>query len=536
MIKIPTAEELNNLFLEGKMERLGMGSRRVCYKIPTSNLCVKCYRSDEEIKEGKYEGAVALAPSVVHEITKARFDEKCNTSCQEYRYWKRLKEKLPPEVFAVFPQKMECVVVSARGWCLIEESIENFDGSEPEDFKSAYFVADDKGKKRLLAAFLRLIESFRIYAVRFYDPQNLLVQRTSNEDFVLRIVDFEPASRSFMPFDSMLPSLVRMKTMRRARRWLRMQLGVAIPRIAEPLDNQEPISMSFSVSDNYSQHLAVVLASVLVNNPHSRFVFHVLHRNISNENQKKVCELEQMYFNCEIKFHLIDANRFEKFPIPKELEHVTQETYYRYILPDILNDEDRTIYSDVDVLCVGDLRSLWELDLRGNILAAVSEGKAGEFKKKLLGLDGDALYFYAGLLVMDLEAMRCENASARLMENTLKYASRIAWPDQDIINLTFYIRILQLGPEWDGINVKYSPFRKGIVIWHFPGYILKPWCNIWKNTTWPIYLKYLLKSPYKSNAISFIWGHVKGFFFFKYTKKQVTRYLICGIRVWRSKR
>lgn len=530
-----SAEALDNLFRSGTLERLGMGSRRVCYKIPASNLCVKCYRSEDEIKEGKYNGSVALAASVVREITKARFDEKRNTSCQEYRYWKKLKEKLPPEVFAAFPQNMECVLVPARGWCLVEERLENFDGSAPEDFKTAYFAADDNLKKSLLSAFLRLIDQFRIYAVRFYDPQNLLIQKLSDDDFVLRIVDFEPATRTFLPVDSMLPSFVRMKTLRRAKRWLKMQLGVELPRVAEPLEKREPISMSFSVSDNYSQHLAVVLASVLVNNPDSSFVLHVLHRNISDENQMRICRLEQMYLNCEIKFHLIDASRFEKFPIPKELEHVTQEMYYRYLLPEILENEDRTIYSDVDVLCVGDLRSLWELDLKGNILAAVSEGEAGEFKKKLLGLEGDAPYFYSGLLVMDLETMRRENASAKLMGNTLKYAGRIAWPDQDMINLTFRNRILQLGPEWDGINVKYSPFRKGIIIWHFPGYTLKPWCNIWKNTTWPIYLKYLLKSPYWENSLYFVRGHIKGFFFFKYTKKQVARYLICGIRIWRHK-
>lgn len=297
----------------------------------------------------------------------------------------------------------------------------------------------------------------------------------------------------------------------------------------------EPVSISFSVSDNYSQHLAVVLTSVLVNNPSSRFVFHVLHRNITEANQARIRELERMYGNCEVKFHLIDDSQFAKFPIPPELEHVTQEMYYRYILPDVLADEDRTIYSDVDVLCVGDLRPLWELDLKGNILAAVSEGEAGEWKKSLMGIEGDAPYFYSGLLVMDLKEMRQGDYARQLMENTVKYAAKISWPDQDIINLTFRDKILQLGPEWDGINVRYSPFRKDIVIWHFPGFTLKPWCNIWKNTTWPLYLKYLLKSPYSFNAARFMWGHVKGFFFFKYTKKQTTRYLVCGIRVWKSK-
>ena len=533
MTEIPTAEELEALFREGKMERLGMGSRRACYRIPGRKFCAKCYRSDDEIKEGKYNGGRTLSSSVVREICKARFDGRRNTSCQEYRYWKKLREKLPPEVFAVFPQTMECVSVPSRGWCLIEEQVENFDGSAPEDFRSAYLAADDNLRRRLLSAFSRLIEQFCAYAVRFYDPQNLLVQKLSDGDFALRIVDFEPSTRTFLPVDSMLPSFVRMKTLRRAKRWLKMQLGVELSCIAEPIDESAPISISFSVSDNYSQHLAVVLASVLVNNPGSRFIFHVLHRDISEQNQNKVRELERMYLNCEIRFHLIDAGCFEKFPVPKELEHITQEMYYRYLLPEVLVNEERTIYSDVDVLCVGNLKPLWEIDLKGNVLAAVSEGEAGEYKKKLLGLGGDAPYFYSGLLVMDLAKMRFERCSQTLMTNTAKYAERIAWPDQDMINLTFRNRILQLGAEWDGINVRYSPFRKNIIIWHFPGFTLKPWCNIWKNTTWPLYLKYLCKSPYSENALSFVWGHIKGFFFYKYTKKQVTRYLVCGIRVWR---
>ena len=530
-----TTEELDSLFRSGMLERIGMGSRRACYKIPGTKFCIKCYRSDDEIKEGKYKGARELAPSVVREITKARFDEERNTSCQEYRYWKKLKEKLPSEIFAAFPQKMECVFVSLRGWCLVEEHLENFDGSELEDFRSVYFVADDGLKKKLLSAFLRLIEQFCVHAVRFYDPQNLLVQWISNEDFVLRIVDFEPATRTFLPVDSMLPAFIRRKTMRRARRWLKMQLGVELPRVAEPLDNQEPISMSFSVSDNYSQHLAVVLTSILENNPESDFVFHVLHRNITDGNQKRIHELEQVYLNCEIRFHAVDNSLFEDLTIPKELEHITKETYFRYILADVLSEENRTIYSDVDVLCVGDLRPLWNVDLKGCVIGAVSEGYSGEYKKKLLGLTGDAPYFNAGMLVMDLDVMRAESCSARLMKNTIEYAGRIAWADQDIINITFRNRILELENIWNCFTRVAGEVKKRVVIRHFANASQKPWCNIWKNTAWPLYLKYLLKSSYRNNAWHFVWGHIKGFFFYKYTKKQVTRYLVCGIRVCRRK-
>ena len=298
---------------------------------------------------------------------------------------------------------------------------------------------------------------------------------------------------------------------------------------------RDTISISFSVSDNYAQHLAVVIASVLVNNPDSNFVFHVLHRNVTPESERKVKELEAMYPNCRVEFHQIDASRFEKFHVPAELEHVTQEMYYRYILPEVLKDEARTIYSDVDVLCVGDLKPLWELDLQGNIIGAVSEGANGEFKKQIIHLEGDAPYFYSGLLVMDLKAMRTGEYAAKLIAKTLEMGTKLAWPDQDVINIVFRDKILQLGPEWDGINVKYSPFKKGIVIWHFPGFTMKPWCNIWKNITWLPYLKYLLQSPYRNRAFKFILGHIAGFFYFGYTKKQVRRVLVCGIRVGKYK-
>lgn len=531
----PTAEEIDVLFREGKLPRIGMGSRRACYKVPGAKLCVKCYRSDDEISEGKYNGDLALSPSVVREIKKARFDEKRNTSCQEYRYWKKLKERLPPEIFAVFPQTLECISVPSRGWCLTEERVENYDGSEPVSFKSAYRASDGCGRKKLLAAFAGLVERFRVYAVRFYDPQNLLVQKISDDDFVLRIVDFEPATRSLFSFDSMHPFFIRRKMLRRVKRWLNAQLGSELPGTFGTRGGQNPISMSFSVSDNYSQHLAVVLTSVLENNPESGFIFHVLHRNITGKNQARIRRLEQKYLNCEIKFHFIDAGRFEKFPIPKELEHVTQEMYYRYLLPEVLADEARTIYSDVDVLCVGNIKPLWDIELKNNVLAAVAEGEAGNFKKKLIGLQGSAPYFNSGVLVMDLAAMRSERAPDVLMENTTKYANRIAWPDQDIINMTFRNRILELNPVWNAFNVTGRKMKKQIVIHHFANASQKPWCNIWKNCSWPLYFKYLLKSPYRENSLSFVWGHIKGFFFFKYTKKRVTRYLVCGIRVWRKK-
>lgn len=226
MIKIPTAEELEALFREGRMERLGMGSRRACYKIPGSAFCVKCYRSDEEIEEGRCGGSIKLSSSVVREIKWARFSKRRNTSCQEFRYWQKLRNKLPKELFALFPQRMELVCSSSRGWCVVEELVENYDGTKVQSFAQEYRAAGESGKQALLVALNGAIEGLLKFAVKLYDPQNIVVHWTSSETFSLRVLDFEPVTRCLIPLDSMVPVLVREKTKRRFKRYLRNQLGV----------------------------------------------------------------------------------------------------------------------------------------------------------------------------------------------------------------------------------------------------------------------------------------------------------------------
>lgn len=295
------------------------------------------------------------------------------------------------------------------------------------------------------------------------------------------------------------------------------------------------ISISFCVNDRYAQHLAVVMASFLHNNPGSDFIFHVLHRDISKANQEKICGMQTSVpdgRSVSVVFHEIDASRFAAFPIPEALEHVTQEMYYRYILPEVL-EEDRTIYIDVDVLCVADILPLWQWDLKGNPIGAVSEGEPGEFKKKLIGLDGPEPYYYSGMLVMDLAMLREGGYARRLMETTAAMADRIIWPDQDVINTVFRRRITDIPMIWDEV-AEYSPFRRDVKIWHFPGALRKPWCPIWNNRGRFPYARYLRMSPYRDRYWSFVWMHIRGFFYLKYTKKCVTRHLVCGIRVWRS--
>ena len=221
-----TPEQIDAMLAEGSLERLGMGSRRACYALPGGKFCVKCYRSDEEISEGRQQTAHTtqkpLRETVRREIARSRHSESRNTSCQEFRYWRSLGKRLPAGLMAAFPSTMRAVRLPRRGWCVIEERLSNADGSPVRAFHEEWLEADSAGKAKLLAALESLARDLERHAVMFYDPQNILVQRSANGQFRLRITDFEPAQRTLFALDRLLPVFARLKLRRRMMRYRRM--------------------------------------------------------------------------------------------------------------------------------------------------------------------------------------------------------------------------------------------------------------------------------------------------------------------------
>lgn len=298
------------------------------------------------------------------------------------------------------------------------------------------------------------------------------------------------------------------------------------------------LSISFCISDDYAQHMAVVVASMLANTPACDFRFHVLYSALREETVARLTGwAESSQGRFEFVFHKVDRRHFDAFPLP--LEHITQEMYYRYLLPELLTDEARTIYIDVDVLALGDLLPLWQWDLGDCPLAGTTDLKEDtpEFRayKQRLGMRPDAKYFLSGMLVMNLETLRREGFGRKCMENTAKHFDHIAWPDQDVINLTMEGRILELPMRFNCVDPKYLPKGELMVVRHFANFSSKPWCCLWKNRTWPGYVRYLRQTPYRDQTWRFLLAHLCGFFYFRYTKKGYDRVLICGVRVYKRK-
>ncbi|WP_086228386.1 glycosyltransferase family 8 protein [Campylobacter sp. P0109] len=174
------------------------------------------------------------------------------------------------------------------------------------------------------------------------------------------------------------------------------------------------------------------------------YIFHILSDNISSQTQNKLKalqnELNQIY-PCQILIHIIDDKEFANFPI-SGAAHSNFLTYYRLKLKNYLNPSvDRCLYLDSDMLCLCDLRELFAIDLKDNILAAIND--PGSKKRKMKYKQNNQIithkftndYFNAGFLLINTKAY-IENKIEQKCQSLAQNATYIKAADQDLLNAT----------------------------------------------------------------------------------------------------
>lgn len=132
----------------------------------------------------------------------------------------------------------------------------------------------------------------------------------------------------------------------------------------------ETIQIVTTSNDNYAKPTAVMLTSLLENkksnNPINIYIIGTLSKNNKSKLNNSVKR-----FGLKINFFEIAPTLFENFKLTL---HFTQETYYRLIIPDLLDTNvHKTIYLDGDIILNEDITELWNINIEDYFLAAVNE-------------------------------------------------------------------------------------------------------------------------------------------------------------------
>lgn len=235
----------------------------------------------------------------------------------------------------------------------------------------------------------------------------------------------------------------------------------------------------------------VMMYSVCVNNPDVDIVFHVIHDDSVTDLEKKDLEETTSSFSGKsILFYAVDISVFPSFPKVYENSRVTQTTYYRLLLSEILPvTMKKVLYLDGDIIVRHSLIDLWNTDINDYAIAAVPDMSEGiiDFYNRLC-FPPQYGYFNAGVLLVNLDYWREHRVFSLFRCYLIEHAFSILYNDQDVLNVLFYDKTkklpikynMQNGFLWKNPRYDYWKYEKEVlearkdpVIVHLMGE--KPW-------------------------------------------------------------
>lgn len=133
-----------------------------------------------------------------------------------------------------------------------------------------------------------------------------------------------------------------------------------------------------------------------------------------------------------------------------EIRGISKACYYRLLIPWLLPQYDKVIYSDVDVIFKTSLNEIFSLDLEDNYYAACQgsyfyfDNDAANYVQKL-GLNPKQ-YVNSGFLLINSKKQRDDKLRDEFMQFSDK---KLKFQDQDIVNLVCKGRIKLISPKYN---------------------------------------------------------------------------------------
>lgn len=199
------------------------------------------------------------------------------------------------------------------------------------------------------------------------------------------------------------------------------------------------IHILLSTDKNYIMPSAVMMKSVSVNNDED-ITFHILIDESVNEEKKAQLKNVLSKQNHRIAFHLIEGDIFAGFPqLGKVKKYITQATYYRLIIADLLpKDIHKVIYMDGDIVVRKSLNELWNTNLDRYAVGTVTDMAEDKHDYLRLGYEKEYGYFNAGVLLINLDYWRENDMKTVFFNLIANEPQRIMLHDQDVLNITLY--------------------------------------------------------------------------------------------------
>lgn len=217
----------------------------------------------------------------------------------------------------------------------------------------------------------------------------------------------------------------------------------------------------FATDDNYAMPTAVAIRSIVSHCSKKSLRFVILFQGSLNDSSIEMLEkaIEYSGFSNEIRFiNVGDALQNAQSTIA----HISVATFYRILLPNLLDNYNQCLYLDGDILVTDDICHLLDMELRDDeyiagvnaVMVLSARNKAKEKLMKDLGITNLRDYVNAGVMLMNLEALRKNKCVEQMLDLIPR---RFMMQDQDIMNKVCFEKKRILEPRYNAMPDVFSP-------------------------------------------------------------------------------
>jgi len=266
--------------------------------------------------------------------------------------------------------------------------------------------------------------------------------------------------------------------------------------------------IAISFDHNYLNPFYALITSIFENN---RDVFIEFHCIIKGDvPKKKLAEINEYIIKngSVLNQYEVDENLISQFVISGTW---TTSVYYKMFFPLLVPDRvGKLIYLDTDMLVIGDLKSLFEMNLDNYALGAVFDNYVKIQPE--IGIIEEDKYFNSGMLLFNVPRWKELKLSEKAINFLAQYPEKIKFVDQCALNAVCVGHWLRLPMKYN-LLYSYIPqyisshdlkkFINDVVVIHFT--LHRPWHLLCANRLRTIYIKYMIQLgiPFQNRIIDF---------------------------------
>lgn len=211
------------------------------------------------------------------------------------------------------------------------------------------------------------------------------------------------------------------------------------------------MNIAYHCTDNYARITATSVLSLFENNKDAGEInVYIIEHGFTGETRQKFCDLADKYGRNMYFIPLPDFNGENyNLGLVSIKKNWMFDSYSRLFLDRLLPEEtERVIYLDGDILVLGSLKKVWEMDLNGKCCAACLDCISVSYYE-LFGLEKNSRYCNSGFILIDLNAWRDKNIGDQVKEYVRNKKGYVFFMEQTVFNYVLQGKIKFLPAKYN---------------------------------------------------------------------------------------